>query len=294
LDGDFMSKGKKESLKWYDSGNIVTSFIITIILVIVVASQSFSVGSDISLALFGSIINHNSIYFLILIYFILLKFPFGKKYFNYLNVILMFIYSIVTITSLLTLIQAFSLNTVLAFIINFVIIIYLIHTFFRDTRVWKDLRLYNSPFNEITNENFFYCILVVSIFLLAVNLISTVAFSGVLISVLDFLYFALFGRYIYLYRKFLDDKKLDSDNQGNFDEITKKIADTLEETTAKINKAIEDSNIDEIIVNTKEKIVDVASDVKDKLEDAADDVKDKVDKADTKATKKKKEKKGDK
>ena len=285
-----MSKKENKVTKWYDNGSVITSLIITTILIIIVSSQSFSVGSNSSLALFGSIINHNSIYLLILIYFIFLKFPFGKKYFNYLNIILMFIYFIATLTSLLTLVQAFSLNTVLSFVINFIIIIYLIHTFFRDTIIWKDFKLYNSPFNEITNDGFFYSILVVSVFLLAVNLISTIAFSGVLISVLDCLYFALFGRYIYLYREFLDFKKLDANNSGNFDEIQKKINDTFDDATTKVNKFIEDSNVDEIMADVKDKLEDVAEVVKDRISPVVDDT---VSKGKTK-TKKSNSKKEDK
>ncbi|MBQ6323273.1 MAG: YtxH domain-containing protein [Bacilli bacterium] len=294
-----MNKKDNKNIKWYDSGNTITSLIIVTILIIIVSSQSFSVRADSSLALFSSIINHNSIYLLVLIYFIFLKFHFGKKYFNYLNVVLMFIYFLATITSLLTLVQAFSLNTVLSFAINFLIIIYLIHTLFRDTIIWKDFHLYNSPFNEITNDGFFYAILVVSVFLLAINLISTVAFSGVLISVLDCLYFILFGRYIYLYREFLDLKKLDSDNSGNFDEIAKKIDDTIEDVTEKINKVIEDSNVDEIINDVKEKVDDIKEDAKEKIDDVKADVKDKIDEINSddksKKTKSKKStKKGDK
>lgn len=269
-----MSKKEKETIKWYDNGNTIVNLIITTIFIIIISSQSFSVVNDTS---FGSIINHNSIYLLILIYFIFLKLPFGKKYFNYLNVIVMFIYFLTTITSLLTMIQAFSLNTLLSFAINFILIIYLIHTLFRDTIVWKDFHLYNSPFNEISNDNFFYAILVVSVFLLAINLISTIVFSGVLISVLDCIYFVLFGRYIYLYRKFLDVKKLDNNNPGNFDEISKKIDEVIEDTTAKVNKVIDDTTTTVNKVIEDNNIDDVISDVKDAIDDVKDSVSDKID-----------------
>lgn len=269
-----MSKKEKETIKWYDNGNTIVNLIITTIFIIIISSQSFSVVNDTS---FSSIINHNSIYLLILIYFIFLKLPFGKKYFNYLNVIVIFIYFLTTITSLLTMIQAFSLNTLLSFVINFILIIYLIHTLFRDTIVWKDFHLYNSPFNEISNDNFFYAILVVSVFLLAINLISTIVFSGVLISVLDCIYFVLFGRYIYLYRKFLDVKKLDNNNPGNFDEISKKIDEVIEDTTSKVNKVIDDTTTTVNKVIEDNNIDDVISDVKDAIDDVKDSVSDKID-----------------
>ena len=222
-----MSKEKK--LKWYNSGNTITSLIIAIIVSIIICTQSFA-NNEFSLVLFSSVINRNSIYLLVLIYFIFLKFSFGRKYFNYMNVVLVFIYFIVTITSLLTMVQFFSLNTVLNFSMNVILLVYLIHTFFRDTRIWKEFHLNNSPFNELTNENYFYGIIVIALFSLTVNLISTVDVSGVVISTLTTIYLILFGRYIYLYRYYLDHKKIDSNNTGNFNDVREKIQDILDKT----------------------------------------------------------------
>ena len=112
-----LSKGK--NLEWYNSGNAITTAIIVVIASIIVCTQSFA-NNEFSLVLFSSVINRNSIYLLVLIYFIFLKFSFGKRYFNYLNLFLVFIYLIVTITSLLTMVQFFSLNTVLNFSITLV------------------------------------------------------------------------------------------------------------------------------------------------------------------------------
>ena len=89
-------KSNKKELKWYESGNIITSLIVGVIALIIICSQSFAVSSDSTLVLFGSIINHNSVYLLVVIYFIFLKLRIGKRYFNYLNVFLMFIYLLVT------------------------------------------------------------------------------------------------------------------------------------------------------------------------------------------------------
>ena len=145
-----MSKSKKD-IKWYDSGNFITNLIIIVIALIVISSQSFAVNGDNTLALFSSVINHNTIYLLVLVYFFSLKINFGKKYFNYMNLFLLFIYIISTVTSCLTIFQSFSLNTVLDFITNFTIVIYFFHTMFRDTSYWKEYKLGNSPFNELTN-----------------------------------------------------------------------------------------------------------------------------------------------
>ena len=262
-----------KKVKWYDNGNRITSIIIAVIFIIIISSQSFAVGQSFSFELLGSIINHNSIYLFVLVYFVFLKFSFGKKYFNYLNVGLFLIYFISAFTSLLTVVQSFSLDSLLDFAVSFILIIYMLHTLFRDTLVWKEFKLYNSPFNELSNDWLFYSIVLVSFTLLIINLISTVVLSGVVISILDTMYIVLFGRYIYLYRDYLDKNKIDADNEGNFDAIKETIKTTVDDTTDKVKTAIEDAKIDEKINDAKETIIDTAKDVKEKLDDAADKVK---------------------
>lgn len=250
---------KKEKIKWYESGNAITNLIIGIIILIIICSQSFAVVTNASLDLFSSVINHNSIYLLILVYFIFIKTKVGKRYFNYLNIFLVFLYFISTITSLLTLIQSFSLNTILAFVENSVLLIYLVHTMFRDTRLWKEYHISKSPFNEISNDGYYNALIVIVVFTLVINLISTVVVSGLFISILDAIYILLFGRYIYLYRDYLDYHKLDSDNEGNFDGLRKDIQNVLDSTT-----------IDD-------KAVEIVNNIKDTTEDLIDKGKDKVD-----------------
>ena len=250
---------KKDKIKWYESGNVITNLIIGIIILIIVCSQSFAVITNASLDLFSSVINHNSIYLLILVYFVILKTKTGKKYFNYLNIFLVFLYFISTITSLLTVIQSFSLNTILSFVENSVLLIYLIHTMFRDTRLWKEFHIDKSPFNEISNDGYYNALIVIVVFTLVINLISTVVVSGLFLSILDAIYVLLFGRYIYLYREYLDYHKLDSDNEGNFDGIRKDIQNVLDSTT-----------IDD-------KAIEIVNNIKDTTEDIIDKGKDKVD-----------------
>lgn len=271
------SKEKEKELKWYDNAETVTSAIIGIIIAVIICSQSLANG-ELSFAFFSSVINHNSIYLLVLIYFILIKFSVGKKYFNYLNVFLIFIYFIATITSLLTVVQSFSLTPALTFIMNFIVLLYLTHTMFRDTIIWKDFHLSKSPFNELTNEWYFYAMFVVSIILLAVNLISTVVVSGVVVAVFDTIYYILFGRYIYLYREYLDHKKIDIDNEGNFNEVRGKVKEVLDKTDiddkivegykgvkTKVDAFVEENKLDEKARNVKNKIVDASNDVVDAI-----------------------------
>lgn len=262
---------KKSDIKWYDNAGIITSLIIGIIALIILASQSFAVSGESSLALFGSVINHNSIYLLVVIYFIVLKTYFGKRYFNYINLILVFLYLLATCTSFLTVIQSFSLNTVVTFAMNFVIVIYLIHTMFRDTRIWSDYKMGNSPFNELSNDWYFYTLVVLSLFLLAINLVSTVVIGGVVISVLDSVYIMLFARYIYLYRNYLDSREIDADNDGNFDAMRENIKNTVDEVSNKVNEFVEKNEIDERIDEIKDKVVEGTNEIREKVSDLIND-----------------------
>ncbi len=291
-------KGKNK-LKWYDNGGVITDLIILTILAVIVCSQSFAVVGKSSLEIFSSVINHNSIYLLVLVYFLLIKIKAGKMYFNYLNLFLVFMYFIISITSLLTVIQSFSINTLLSFLLYVTILIYLFHTMFRDTRVWKEFKLGNSPFNEIKNDTYYSIMAFLVAVMLVVNLISTVVVSGVLIAFLDSIFYLLFGRYIYLYRSYLDDKKKDINNKGNFDSLRADIKETVDnikdktdldekfvEFRDKANDYIKEKKIDEKIDKVKDKIGDTVEDIKDNISDTVEDLKDKTTKS-KKTTKKK-------
>lgn len=276
-------KDKKE-IKWYDSANIVTTLIIIVICLILVSTQSFALGKYNSLELFTSIINHNSIYLFILIYFVLLKFYIGKRYFNYLSVLIVFIYFMTTCTSFLTLVQSFSLNTTLEFLLNFSLLIYLLHTLLRDTRIWREFYIGKSPFNEISNDIMFYTIIVLDLFLLAVNLINTVIMSGVIISILDAVFVLLLGRYIYLYRRFLENKNLGGDTEVNLEEVKKalnevdkKVSEKVDEAFQKADDFVKEKEIDKKIDKAKEEVVgatkEIGKEVKKVIEEAAQDIK---------------------
>ncbi len=269
---------KDNNIKWYESGNVITSFIIITILATIFCSQSFAVIGAGDFSIFTSVINHNSLYLIVLIYFVLLKTNFGKRYFNYLNVFLVFLYLISSVTSALTLIQSFSLDTILGFLKDIVILLYLSHTMFRDTHIWKEYKLGRSPFNEIKNDSYYYALLVLVVFGLVVNLISTVVISGLFISILDALYLLLFGRYIYLYRDYLDYHELDSNNDGNFDNIKESI-------TNNINEVLDKTEIDDKIVEAAGKVKKATKEALDKTE-IDDKIVDTAKKAKSKITKK--------
>lgn len=269
-----------EKKKWYDSANTITSLIIGVIVLIIVFTQSFALGRNGTIELFTSIINHNSIYLFILIYFILIKFYIGKRYFNYLSALLIFIYFITTTTSFLTLIQTFSLNSILDFLLNVLLLIYLVHTLMRDTRIWREFYLSKSPFNDLPNEFMFFSIIVVSIILLAVNLISTIIVSGVIISILDTVYIVLFVRYIYLYRVFLDKKKIDVEDTMDLDnlkktinEIDKSVSKTVDEIGKNINDYVVEKGIDKKIDKAVEATKEAGKEIGKNMKEAAKDIK---------------------
>lgn len=269
-----------KKIKWYDNANTITSMIIGTIILIIVFSQSYALGRNGSLELFTSIINHNSIYLFILIYFVIIKFYFGKRYFNYLSVFIIFMYFITTTTSFLTLIQAFSLNSTLDFLLNILLLVYLLHTLMRDTRVWREFYLSKSPFNELPNDFMFLSIIVVSIILLAVNLISTIVVSGVVISILDTVYVILLSRYIYLYRKFLDKKKIDMGDTMNLEdlkktikEVDKEVSKTVDGIAKNIDDYVKEKEIDKKIDKAKDEVVKVGKEVGKNVKEAANDIK---------------------
>lgn len=267
---------KNKKISWFDDAKKITNILIVLILAIILLSQNFAINNNLNtIDIFRNIINHNIVYLLLGVYFIALKTYSGKKNFNYLNLILILLYVIVTVTSLLTLIQSFNLNSIISFILNAVLLIYLAHVFLRNTRVWNDYKLKKSPFNELGNDWLFSAVVVLSVVKLAVVLLFTTSLDGAFISFLDCIFICFFGRYIYLYREYLDMKKIDANNDGDFTEIKEKINDFVEENdldetidsikdkvndfgedlSAGVNKILESTDIDEKIVDAKDKVV---------------------------------------
>ena len=219
----------EKKVEWYNEPSMVTSILIGLIVVIILLSQSFAIKNELSaMSILSSILSHNSVYLLVCVYFIFLKTKLGKKYFNYLNIFLILIYLLTSFTSLLTVFQSFNLVSIISLCIQLFIVLYLVHTFFRGTRIWNDFKLNKSPFNEFTNEGYFYTIVILAVILLAVNLIMTTSFDGTVLALLDCSFNVLFARYIYLYWNFLDYKKIDIKNSGNFDKVVDKVEDAFE------------------------------------------------------------------
>lgn len=282
---------KQTEIEWYDNPLIVTNIIIGLIAIIIILSQSFAINNNLSTqAILRSIINHNSIYLIVLVYFVALKTNIGKKYFDFLNIFLIILYFLTAITSVLTLFQSFSLESLIGCLLQIVLFVYLFHTLLRRTRVWKDFHLKKSPFNEIKNDSYFYIVMILAIILLAIDLIATTTFDGTVLALLDAIYIILFARYVYLYGCFLDNKEKKINTTTSVEEIKEKVElvkDKLDEVVDDIQDTVEE-RIDAIAA----KVDDIKKDnktVKDTTNTKKKTTKKSTKKTASKATKKKEE-----
>lgn len=235
---------KKDSELWYDNPSIVTWLIILIISIIILSSQSFSINSNVdALRMFQDVLNHNITYMIALVYFVSLKTKFGKKYFDYINLVMIVVFFILFVTSILTVFQSFNLATLLSLAIHTLLVVYFFHVFMRGTIFWNEFSLDKSPFNELSNEWFFWALVIIEIILFSVNLITTATFSGTVLATFDCIYVILFSRYIYLYGVYLDSKKINTKNTGNFNEYREKIGEVVSELGKNKVVAEDKSNI---------------------------------------------------
>lgn len=199
-------KDNKEK-DWFDSPRMVTYIIIGLLIVLIILSQSFAINSQLGTAdIIRSILNHNSIYVLTLIYFILLHFKIGKKYFDHLNVLMLMFFILITIASFFTIFQSFGLASLLQLGINILFTVYFLFAFLSNTLIGKELHLNNSLLVELKNEQYFYLITTLLVVNLIVALISSTSFESIVISLLEVLFYFLFARYISLYKEY-DDRK---------------------------------------------------------------------------------------
>ena len=267
-------KKQEKNIEWYNNPNFIIWLVIGIISLIILSSQSFtSIGNVSPIKMFQNILNHNITYMIVLVYFISLKTKFGKKYFDYSNILMILFFTITFITSILTIFQSFSLVSILTLFNNFLILIYFFHTFLRGTRFWREFKLNKSPFNELSNDWYFNAIMVVEITLYAVSLISMTTVDGTFLATFDCIYIILLTRYVYLYGEYLNLIKKNSNNCGNFDEYREKILDVKEEIVEKTDKLINEFDLDKGVEKVTEMIEDTVDNVKEKIDEIKDDSK---------------------
>lgn len=202
-------KNNKEK-DWFDSPRMVTYVIIGLLVVLIILSQSFAINSQLGTSdIIRSILNHNSIYVLTLIYFVMLHFKVGKKYFDHLNVIMLVFFGLITLASMFTVFQSFGLASLLQLGINILFTIYFLYAFISNTVIGKELHLSTSVIVELKNEQYFYLITTLLVVHLVVALINSTSFESIVISLLEVLFYFLFARYISLYKEY-DDMKVSS------------------------------------------------------------------------------------
>ena len=202
-------KNNKEK-DWFDSPRMVTYVIIGLLIVLIILSQSFAINSQLGTSdIIRSILNHNSIYVLTLIYFVMLHFKVGKKYFEHLNVIMLVFFGLITLASMFTVFQSFGLASLLQLGINILFTIYFLYAFISNTVIGKELHLSTSVIVELKNEQYFYLITTLLVIHLVVVLINSTSFESIVISLLEVLFYFLFARYISLYKEY-DDMKVSS------------------------------------------------------------------------------------
>ena len=195
-------KDSKEK-DWFDSPRLVTYVIIGLLVVLIILSQSFAINSQLGTTdIIRSILNHNSIYVLTLIYFTLLHFKGGKKYFDHLNVIMLIFFGLITLASMFTVFQSFGLASLLQLGINILFTVYFLYAFISNTVIGKELHLNTSAIVELKNEQYFYLITTLLIIHLIVVLINSTTFESIVIALLEVLFYFLFARYIELYYEF--------------------------------------------------------------------------------------------
>lgn len=193
---------------WYDSPNIITYIIIGLLVILIILSQSFAIQNHLSATdILRSILNHNSVYVITLVYFILIRTKVGKKYFDYLNIIMSIFYILISFAGLFTVFQSFGLASLLGLAINVLMTIYFIYAFICHTEIGKELKIENSPVAEINNGQYFYLIASLLVVDLIVALIATTDFDSVVLALLEVMYELLFARYIYLYKEYSDNKQ---------------------------------------------------------------------------------------
>ena len=207
-----MNKSKEKD--FFDSPSMITYILIGLLVVLIILSQSFAIQSHMAAGdIFRSIINHNSIYLISLIYFILIRVKFGKKYFDYLNVVMFVFYLLTTFASLFTIFQSFGFDSILNLAFNVLITLYFGYSFFTSTVIGKDLRLSDSPLAEINNGQYYYLLIGIIAISLIVPLVSVNSFEDVVVYLLEAIYQFMFVRYIYLYKEYIERKELEASKE---------------------------------------------------------------------------------
>ena len=131
-----MLEGKKNK-EWYDNSRIISLLAIISSLIVVGIGQSLTIKMGFSTGgVFSNRLNANFMYLIMALYFALINFKIGKKYFNYLNLGIIILHGIIGVTSIFTVIQLSSSGTInflaalISSILNISIFIYMLYSLF--------------------------------------------------------------------------------------------------------------------------------------------------------------------
>ena len=204
-----MKNSTKQEKEWYDNPDLITTMLIGVIILTIILSQSFAIRNHLDTGtILRSILNHNSLYLFALVYFICIKTKIGRRYFHFLNMFISVLFCLITIASMFTIFQSFGVSSLISLALNIVMTIYFIYVFIRDTVIGTELKINEAPMDEVNNNQYFYAIVGLIVVSLVVSLIGASTFDGIVLALLDAIYYCLFARYIFLYKEFQDSKKM--------------------------------------------------------------------------------------
>ena len=150
-------KEKTKNVSWYNNPNILTNIILVTAIIIIAVSQAMAVKSNVSgILMLRNLLNHNLTYMAAIVYFIFLKTKVGRRNFSIMNVCYIMLYVVNTVASVFTIVQSFSLSSILAFVLNVLVLCYICVTFLPETRLWKDYSLGKLPLQEVNNDGYLF------------------------------------------------------------------------------------------------------------------------------------------
>ncbi len=198
----------RKKVEWYDNPNLIINLMIGLLGIAVLVAQTIAIRMGLSFQeSVNQLFNDSSVYLFYLVYFILINLRFGKKHFDALSIVAFIFQSILLLTSLLNIIQTIGIKTIFEFILSIGMWLYISNSLIRTTKIWNDFNLDLVPTKFFKNIDYFYIVTASSLIILVIGLIDSFDFNYVLVILLDCLVYIGIARYLYLYRKYNEEKK---------------------------------------------------------------------------------------
>ena len=146
--------------EWYDDPSLITTILIGLIIIILIMSQSYAIRNHYGfLYVIRALLNSSSVYLMYLIYLIFLKTKVGKKYFNMMNLLASFVFILLVLASVLTVIQFPSIGSMINAVQSMILTVYFTYVFLEDSKIYEQLGLKKLQFSTVKNEQYFYILL---------------------------------------------------------------------------------------------------------------------------------------